>query len=285
MQWVLGRFDQHASFVAVADIFISFRTGDTERVQPIYDAFVARGLTVFWSNAIPPGAPNYQTIIEAELTKASVVVVLWTHWSVQSEPVLQECLQAQRYDKLIQVVLDDDILPIRFPMEISYKAQKAMLAGWAGDISHPDWRKLNEAIDARIKYHHSREYQTSLGNLRTLVDRSRDRSRWHEERGKARRKRREQSVEIHMTPCQRVTARDPGNGPITVHVQTDAGEVWLTVDHAASDELDRIKSVHRTHNKWPAAWTVSAERGPAPLVTLVLTRADAEMLTFPKPKA
>jgi hypothetical protein len=270
---------------AVADVFISFRTGDTERVQPIYDAFVARGLTVFWSNAIPPGAPNYQTIIEAELTKASVVVVLWTHWSVQSEPVLQECLQAQRYEKLIQVVLVDDILPIRFPMEISFKAQKAMLPGWAGDIEHPAWRRLTEEIDARIKYQHSPAHQTSVGRGQMLLDQLREIGRKVDERKKARRKRREQSVVVHMKPAQRVTSRDPGNGPITVHVQTDAGEVWLTIDRAASDDLDKIKRVHGYHNKWPAEWTVPAQRGPAPLVTLVLTRTDAEMLTFPKPKA
>jgi hypothetical protein len=268
----------------VADIFVSFRTGDTERVQPIYDALLARGLTVFWSNAIPTGAPNYQAIIEDELREASVVLVLWTHWSVQSNPVIQECLQALRYEKLIQVVLDEDIPPIRFPMEIPYKAQKAMLINWAGDVEHPEWRKLNEAIDTRIKYHRSREHQTSLGNLKMLLDRARDRSRWHEERGKARRRREAQAVQVHMIPGHRVTARDPGDGPITVHVQTDAGEVWLTVDRALSDELDKRKRLADYHKKWPVKWTVPAERGPAPFVTLVLSRNDVNALTFPKPK-
>jgi TIR domain-containing protein len=266
----------------VADVFISFRTGDTERVQPVYNALGARGLTVFWSNAIPTGAPNYQTIIEAELHAASVVLVFWTHWSVRSNPVIQECLQALRYEKLMQVVLDDDIPPIRFPMEVPYKAQKAMLINWVGDVEHPGWRKLNEAIDAQIRYHNSPEHGTSAGNLHMLVDRARDRHRWHEERGKARR---QQAAKVHMIPGQRVTARDPGFGPITVHVQTDAGEVWLTVDRALSDELDKRKRLAEYHNKWPVRWTVPAERGPAPFVTLALTRNDAKMLTFPKPKA
>jgi hypothetical protein len=173
----------------MADIFLSFRTEDTERVQPIYDAFVARGLRVFWSNAIPKGAANYQTIIEDQIQKASVIVVLWTHWSVQSQPVVQECMQAQRYDKLMQVVLDEDILPIRFPMEVSFKAQKTMLGDWVGDTEHPEWRKLNEAVDAKIKYHRSPEYRTSVANLRLSLDRLRDLTRRVGERKKARRKR------------------------------------------------------------------------------------------------
>jgi len=91
-------------------------------------------------------------------------------------------------------------------------------------------------------------------------------------------------VKIHMKPApaqERVTAKDPGTGPITVHVQTDAGEVWLSVDRQASDELDGLKA----RDEWPAEWTVPTERGPAPIVTLVLTENDANGLTFPKPKA
>jgi hypothetical protein len=87
-----------------------------------------------------------------------------------------------------------------------------------------------------------------------------------------------------MIPDHRVTARDPVDGPITIHVQTDAGEVWLTVDRALSDELDNRKRLADYHKKWPVRWTVPVERGPAPLVTLVLTQNDAKMLTFPKPK-
>jgi hypothetical protein len=50
----------------MADIFISFKTDDTPRVQAVYDGFRGRGLTVFWSNDIPIGAPNYQAIIKDE---------------------------------------------------------------------------------------------------------------------------------------------------------------------------------------------------------------------------
>ncbi len=136
----------------MADIFISFKTDDTPRVQAIHDGFRARGLTVFWSNDIPKGAPNYQAIIKDEILKAPVVVVMWTKDSVHSGPVTQECAQAEKADKLFQVLLDE-IEPIDLPMEVKFKAQKTMLLGWTGDRYHPEWRKLNDAIDAKLKRH------------------------------------------------------------------------------------------------------------------------------------
>jgi formylglycine-generating enzyme required for sulfatase activity len=132
----------------MSDVFISFKTDDTPRVQAVHDGFRARGLTVFWSNDIPAGAPDYQSIIIEEIRKAVVVVVLWTRASVKSHPVRQECSQAKRDGKLFQVVLDE-IEPIYFPMEAPYADQKAMLIGWTGDQRHPEWVKLNNAIDAR----------------------------------------------------------------------------------------------------------------------------------------
>jgi formylglycine-generating enzyme required for sulfatase activity len=133
----------------MADIFISFKTDDTPRVQAIYDGFCARGLTVFWSNDIPKGAPDYHAIIKAEIRAAPVVVVVWTHNSVQSHPVAQEGAQAERENKLFQVLLDD-IEPIDFPFEVRFKAQKTMMLGWTGQPNHPEWIKLNSAIDARL---------------------------------------------------------------------------------------------------------------------------------------
>jgi formylglycine-generating enzyme required for sulfatase activity len=133
----------------MADLFLSFRTDDTPRVRSFYDAFRGRGFSVFWSNDIPTGASRYQAIIIEEIRKASVVVVLWTRASVKSHAVAQECSQAARDNKLIQVVLDE-IEPIEFPMEAGYTAQKAMLLGWAGDQRHPEWVKLYNAIDARL---------------------------------------------------------------------------------------------------------------------------------------
>lgn len=133
----------------MADIFIALKTEDTPRVQSIYDGFSSRGLTVFWSNDIQKGAPNYQAIIRDELMSAKAVVVAWTNRSVHSGPVVQESVQAERASKLFQILLDD-IEPIDMPMEVGYKSQKTVLRGWAGDPFDSEWVKLNDAIDARL---------------------------------------------------------------------------------------------------------------------------------------
>jgi hypothetical protein len=35
-------------------------------------------------------------------------------------------------------------------MGLEYMSQKTMLQGWTGNVQHPEWIKLNVAIDARI---------------------------------------------------------------------------------------------------------------------------------------
>src|SRR5262245_37376636 len=129
----------------MADIFISFKTEDTPRVQAVRDGFRGRGPTVSWSKDNPKGAANYQPTIPDEILKAPVVVVVWTNASVHSGPVVQECSQAEKANKLFQILLDD-IEPIDMPMEVKYKAQKTKLLAWTGESGHPEWAKLNEAI-------------------------------------------------------------------------------------------------------------------------------------------
>jgi hypothetical protein len=85
-------------------------------------------------------------------------------------------------------------------------------------------------------------------------------------------------MKIHVKPTHRVTARDAGAWPMEVHVQTDVGEVCLSLTKQASDELDKLIA----RNEWPAEWPVETNRGCA---TLVLTRTDALMVKFPKPEA
>ena len=133
----------------MADVFISLCTIDTDRVRVIHDSLKAHGLSVFWSNDIAKGASNYQSIIKVEIIKAPAVLAVWTHASVDSEPVAQECAQARLDKKLFQVVLDD-IEPIHFPMEAGFKSQKTMLEGWSGDLRNAEWIALVSAIKARL---------------------------------------------------------------------------------------------------------------------------------------
>jgi TIR domain len=130
----------------MADVFVSFASADIQRARLVVDALREQELMVFWSADIPIGSSNYHAIIIDELLESAVVVVLWTLNSVKSQPVAQECDQARRDGKLIQVVLDH-IDPIRFPFEAGHLGQKAMLVGWNGDLDSDEWTGLVDAIE------------------------------------------------------------------------------------------------------------------------------------------
>lgn len=206
--------------------------------------------------------------------------MLWTHWSVQSQPVIQECPQAQRYEKLIQAVLDDGILPIRFPMEIPFKAQKAMLVDWAGDVEHPEWRKLNEAIDARIKYHRPPQY----GNLQMLLDRAQDRGRWHKERRKAERRRRAQSVDIHRRLHGRPNVATGLIDPIEMEaaderVGVPVGQLTLAlVDACYVDDVRQVTNNSFRDEDGRRVWTISFTGGSQ--LVLMYSKDGAQLIDW-----
>jgi hypothetical protein len=79
----------------MTDIFVSFATADTLRVQPIVDGFRQLGMSVFWSNDIPKGAVDYHAVIKQKINESAIVIVAWTKASVTSNPVIQECAQAE----------------------------------------------------------------------------------------------------------------------------------------------------------------------------------------------
>ncbi len=148
----------------MADIFISFKSSDFARVSPLRKALLRRGLSVFWSTDIQIGSSNYQTVIADEIKRAGVVLVVWTEASVDSHAVVQECVQAERDGKLIQVVFDE-FDPIRFPMDVSFRAQKAMLIGWTGDQRHPEWSRLVTAVDARLSLAGAAQPQSTASRI------------------------------------------------------------------------------------------------------------------------
>jgi TIR domain len=119
-------------------VFLSYSTKDTRRIELFRNELFGGSIKkedVFWAHDIPIGTPNYQGVIVRALQQADVVLGFLTLNSVASSPVVQECVQAQKDRKLIQVVLDD-IPPILLPMDLDFRAQKMMMVGWAGI----DWR-------------------------------------------------------------------------------------------------------------------------------------------------
>jgi hypothetical protein len=75
-------------------------------------------------------------------------MVFWSAAAVTSRNVRHEATVAQEQGKLIPVMLE----PLRaeqFPMGL-YTTQGANLAGWNGDRTHAEWRKLRREVEVRL---------------------------------------------------------------------------------------------------------------------------------------
>ena len=65
----------------MSQIFISYANEDTDFARRLAGAFEGQGWTVWWDKQIPPGM-DYAQVIEAAVTAAQCVVVLWSRHSI-----------------------------------------------------------------------------------------------------------------------------------------------------------------------------------------------------------
>lgn len=124
----------------MADIFISYSSTDKTIVKCIARLLEERGWSVWWDRQIPIGQ-QYDTIIEAELHKASCVLVVWTQRSIASEWVKNEASEAAAKGKLVPVLLENIELPLAFK-----RTETALLLDWDGEGNHPELEILFESI-------------------------------------------------------------------------------------------------------------------------------------------
>ena len=95
----------------MADVFVSYSRRDKARVAPLVAAIEARGWSVWWDPAIAPGQ-EFDRIVDAELSAASAVLVVWTPDSVASRWVRGEAREAADRGILVPVRFDGATLPI-----------------------------------------------------------------------------------------------------------------------------------------------------------------------------
>lgn len=124
----------------MADIFISYSSGDKTTVKKIAGLLESKGWTVWWDRQIPIGQ-KYDTVIENELHKASCVLVIWTQRSIASEWVKNEASEAAQKGILVPVILEQVELPLAFK-----RIESAMLIEWDGSEEHPELEILFSSI-------------------------------------------------------------------------------------------------------------------------------------------
>jgi hypothetical protein len=126
---------------AMSDIFISYASADRERAGAVSRALQARGWSVWWDRAIPPGR-QYDDVIEDALDGAKCVVVLWSKTSTASTWVRNEASEAMRRKVLIPATIDT---PLKIPLEFR-RLQAADLAQWDGQAASPEFDQFCDAI-------------------------------------------------------------------------------------------------------------------------------------------
>lgn len=130
----------------MADVFLSYSKDDLPRVRPVIEALEQQGLTVWWDRKIAPGK-TYPQVIKEELTAASVVVVVWSEGSVDSEWVQIEATQGKRRGILVPLMLD--AVEYDIPLEFSLM-EAADLTDWDGGSSHHELDALLGSVSALL---------------------------------------------------------------------------------------------------------------------------------------
>jgi formylglycine-generating enzyme required for sulfatase activity len=120
----------------MADVFLSYKRQDGEIARRIVDAMRCNGISVWWDDGITP-RQAWDAEIEAAISAASTVVVLWSPRSVSSEWVRTEAHYGKDHGKLIPVLVEACTIPIAFTL-----TQTVNLSGWIDDPAHLQWRKL-----------------------------------------------------------------------------------------------------------------------------------------------
>ncbi len=125
-------------------VFLSYANQDHLRVGALHKVLQEASIPLWWDQDILPGTA-WRAAIAERLKLAKAVVTFWTKDSTASKAVIEEAATAQREGKLIHVRLDDAPLPYGFA-----ETQYLDLRKWDGTASHPEMRKLIQALRDRI---------------------------------------------------------------------------------------------------------------------------------------
>lgn len=113
----------------MADVFISYKKSDADRVRPLVEHLRGASLDVWWDEGIQPST-SWRAEIAKQLAAAKCVVAVWTNDSVDHEQgawVIEEATYGQARKILAPVRLDLVSPPLGFG-----ETQYADLAAWSG---------------------------------------------------------------------------------------------------------------------------------------------------------
>lgn len=128
----------------MADIFISYRHGDRQRVEPIVRALREEGFDVWWDKGIAAGT-HWRRELHSQLEQAKVIAPIWTSASVASDWVIEEAAYGKQHGRLCPARIDPVDPPIGFTT-----IQVADLSTWRGNRRAEAWGQFVHALRALI---------------------------------------------------------------------------------------------------------------------------------------
>jgi len=130
----------------MADVFLSYKSEDQERVRPLADALAADGLSVWWDTHIEGGAA-WRRAIETELEAARCVVVVWSEAAVgpAGEFVQDEAALAKSRGVYLPARIDAVAAPLGFR-----QVQVIPLEDWTGRRREAPYQTLLKAVRAMM---------------------------------------------------------------------------------------------------------------------------------------
>ena len=141
------------------DVFLSYAREDAARIRPLVSALEAEGWTIFWDRRIPP-AESWRSYIGLRLRTASVVVVVWSEYSTQSDWVITEAEEAHRRRALVPTSID----AVEAPLGLN-QIQAADLVEWIAGGGGTLPEDLRAAIQRRIPANAGARAASSGGSI------------------------------------------------------------------------------------------------------------------------
>jgi hypothetical protein len=145
----------------MADIFLSYKREDRERVRPIVEALERQGWSVWWDPDLVVGQ-LWDPIIEKELDAAKCIVVIWSKLSLLSREVRNEALVGRERERLVQVTIDGVAKPLTYSI-----VHSADLTRWTGDAKDPRFQEVCAGVKLLVDKT-SKGTHPAKGVLKTL---------------------------------------------------------------------------------------------------------------------
>lgn len=125
----------------MADVFVSYKAEDRQRVRPLVEALQADGLSVWWDANIGAG-DEWRESIASNLDQARCVIVIWSKRSTGPEGrfVRDEAARAAKRHAYLPVTIDRVDPPLGFG-----ETQCIPLGGWKGNREDPRYLALLDA--------------------------------------------------------------------------------------------------------------------------------------------